>query len=446
MWFYFVASTLCIAVGAFLIQGCIIPRFVANTCTTLERPNKLTEKNSDPNYPNFSFTIKKTLGKARLGTIKTPHGDIQTPAFIFCATKAAMRSTTTKSVEENRSQIILSNTYHLFLKGHEDIKRMGGLHKAVGWRKPMLTDSGGYQIFAMNHQSVSSDIKGAKTQYYKPTLIEVTEKEATFRSYYTNQVVKLSPEKSMEVQRNLGADIVLVLDECTSSGNSKEYTKTSMEMSHRWEKRSLDAFMEHNDHRQALYGIVQGGVYEDLREESCDFVNSQPFFGVAVGGCLGKTTEEMHHIVSYTMDRLKKDRPVHLLGIGYLKDIFNGVECGVDTFDCVHPTRIARHGCALVKYSPDQTSKQNRTNSIDLNQTKYKDDDQPISIDCECTTCARGITRSYLHLLMKSKENIYQTYVTDHNIFFMNKLMEDIRQGIEDNDLDSIKEKYVGEG
>jgi queuine tRNA-ribosyltransferase len=255
--------------------------------------------------------------------------------------------------------------------------------------------------------------------------------------------MKLSPEKSMEVQRALGADLVVVLDECTSSTISKEETAESMKRSHDWEDRSLQNFLCHNDGSQALYGIVQGGIYPDLRKESCDYVNSRDFFGIAVGGCLGTTTEEMHRVVNMTMKMLRKDRPVHLLGIGYIQDVFNAVKNGVDTLDCVHPTRVARHGVALVKFSPYQTDKENRKNGLNLNQTKFADDDKAIDPTCKCTTCT-SVKRSYLHLLIKSNELMYQTLITNHNIYFMNRLMCDIRNGIENGNLEEVQIDYLG--
>ena len=385
------------------------------------------------NY-HFNFTVFKTFGKARRGVIYTPHGAIQTPAFIFCATKGSMKSTTIPDVIDNNTQIILSNTYHLFLKGYHTIKRLGGLHKALGFNKPMLTDSGGYQVFAMNFHSVSKDIKGSKNKTYQPTLIKINEEGATFRSYYDKSIVTLTPEKSIQVQIDLGADLIVVFDECTSSTISKENTKKSMELSHHWEKRSLDYFTKHQKGNQALYGIVQGGIYKDLRKISCDFVNSNDFFGIAIGGCLGQTTQEMYHTVNYVMKNLRKDKPIHLLGIGYLKDIFYGVEQGIDTFDCVHPSRIARHGVALVP----KTYK----NQLNLTKGKYKDDDTKIWNECKCSTC-KTYKKSYIHMLIKSGEHIAYNLITNHNIYFMNKLMKDIRKGIEIQNLESVKMKYL---
>ena len=394
---------------------------------------------------NFSWQVfvQSHDSKARLGIINTPHGKIYTPAFIFCATKATMKTTTMDYMKENNTQIVLSNTYHLFLKGRETIKNLGGLHKAIGWDGPMLTDSGGYQVFAMNHRSVSGDIKGNRNISWKPSLNKVTDKSAKFRCYYTNKLVELTPEKSMDIQKDLGADLIVSFDECTSHTISKEETEKSMNRSHNWEKRSLEHFNKINDGSQALYGIVQGGVYEDLRKKSCDFINKNNFFGIAVGGCLGDTTEKMHSIVNFCMDNLRKDRPVHLLGIGYLKDIFNGVRQGIDTFDCVHPSRVARHGYAYVKAKYLSSSGEKRTNNISLNKCKFENDNNILEQGCNCTTCKRGITRSYIHLLIKQNELMAYTLITNHNVYFINKLLKNIRYGILHNCLDEVENEYL---
>lgn len=305
-------------------------------------------------YPNFSFEVTQSVdsSKARLGRLHTPHGTVETPNFIFCATKAAMKATTMSQLREEGTQFILSNTYHLMLTpGSEIVEKMGGLQKFTGWNGPMLTDSGGYQIFSMGFGSVSNEIKGKRDTEalgWNQTLLSITEDGATFRSYVDGIIHHLTPEKSMEVQRQLGADLIVVLDECTPFNVDKEYTEMSMQRSHRWAIRSLNEFLRTASGKQALYGIVQGGVYDDLRDESTAFINETPFFGIAIGGSLGANKKEMHRIVRYTRERLRNDRPIHLLGIGGIRDIFHGVRQGIDTFDCVHPSRIARHGGALV--------------------------------------------------------------------------------------------------
>lgn len=402
--------------------------------------NYLFSKKNNTNK-NFNFKVFKQINKARRGAIYTPHGIIQTPAFIFCATRASMKSTSIQDVINNKSQIILSNTYHLFLKGYDKIKKLGGLHQALGFNKPMLTDSGGYQIFAMNFQGVSSDIKGSKQQNFKPTLISVDDSKAVFRSYYNKQKMILNPEISIQVQIDLGADLIVAFDECTSSSLDYQGTKKSLERSNLWEKQSLEYFKKHTNKNQAMYGVVQGGIYQDLRKISCDFINQNDFFGIAVGGCLGNTQQQMYQTVNFTMEHLVKDRPVHLLGIGYIQDIFNGVNQGIDTFDCVHPTRIARHGYALVKFNKNHTLKENKTNSIKIGHQKFENVLQPID-SCYCTTC-KTYKLSYLHLLIKMKEHQVYQLITNHNIFFMNQLMEDIRFGIETNTLEQIKQEYL---
>ena len=309
-------------------------------------------------YRNFEFRILPLSGnretsscKARLTEIVTPHGKIETPNFVFCATKAAMKAITPDQLRAEGTQIMLSNTYHLMLTpGSEIIQSMGGLQKFTAWNGPMLTDSGGFQIFSMGFGSVSNEVKGrrAKTEGVVETLLEINEAGARFRSYVDGSIQELSPERSIEVQRQLGADLVVVLDECTPFNVDKAYTEASMHRSHRWAVRSLEQFKRTDSGAQALYGIIQGGVYRDLREVSTDFINAQSFFGTAIGGSLGATKQEMHEIVSLTRSRVRDDRPVHLLGIGGIRDIFHGVRQGIDTFDCVHPSRVARHGGALV--------------------------------------------------------------------------------------------------
>lgn len=305
-------------------------------------------------YPNFSFTVSKTDAntKARLGTISTPHGEVETPNFIFCATRGAMKSITTEQLRAEGTQIMLSNTYHMMLcPGPDIVEQNGGLQKFTGWRGPMFTDSGGYQIFSMGYGSVSNEIKGNRcnsdTERNK-FLQKIDEEGATFRSYVTGQLEKLTPERSIEVQRKLGADLVVVFDECTPFNVDKNYTTDSMRRSHRWALRSLEEFKRTNTNTQALYGIIQGGTHLDLRDESTDFVNRNNFFGSAIGGSLGDSKRTMHDIVAYTRGLLRDDRPVHLLGIGGVVDIFHGVRQGIDTFDCVSPTRLGRHGGALV--------------------------------------------------------------------------------------------------
>ncbi len=394
----------------------------------------------------FSWKIDKQLKKnlARTGTISTPHGIIKTPAFIFCATKGALKSFSTSDAKKNNTQIILSNTYHLMLQpGGEIIAKHGGLHKFIGWNGPMLTDSGGFQIFSLGHGSVADEIKGRKSNFKKnKTLININEEGAIFKSYIDGSNLLLSPEKSIQIQRDLGADLIVVFDECTPFNVDKNYTSESMLRSHRWAERSINYFnsnlkydsKEGSSGSQEIYGIIQGGIYKDLREESIYF-NQQKIdtFGIAIGGSLGSNKNEMQEVVSFTASRLENSKPVHLLGIGEPVDIWEFVEHGIDTFDCVSPTRLARHGSALVK---------GKRNKINLKNKKFKENFYPIDISCNCYTC-KNFTLSYLHHLFISNEILALQLVTNHNIYFMNELMETIRYSINNNIFEEVKKEWL---
>eukprot|EP00752_Nemacystus_decipiens_P016260 g14540.t1 len=472
-----------------------------------------------PRYPNFSFTVESECvegTKARCATLSTPHGDVQTPAFIFCATKAAVKGLSAETMKACGSQIILSNTYHLLVQpGGEIIEKMGGLQKATRWEGPMLTDSGGYQIFSMGHGSVGDEIKGRRGAEgfaeFAPSLVSIGEKGARFRSYHDCSIKSLTPERSIEIQRQLGADLIVVLgdeggegrdDECTPFHVDKEYTESSMRRTHRWAMRSLREFIDGDDGAQALYGIVQGGVYPDLRKEAVDFVNKAPFFGIAVGGSLGADKATMHQVVSDTMANVRRDRPVHLLGIGGIADLFHGVRQGIDTFDCVHPTRLGRHGGALVKASfwerererelqaeaatgggggavsaegvegsrggeegvTRGVERRNRTGGgggsgsakqrqrfvprehVNLLKARYADDHRVIDEDCGCPTCRGGYTRAYINHLGRAGELLGGMLVSQHNVFFMNELMASIREAIREGRLDEEEERWLAPG
>ncbi len=393
---------------------------------------------------NWSIKNKSDNSNARTGIITTPHGEIKTPAFIFCATKAALKSFTTKDAKQNNTQIILSNTYHLMLQpGSELVAKHGGLHKFIGWNGPMLTDSGGFQIFSLGHGSVADEIKGRKIKSnIKKTLLNINEEGALFKSYIDGSTHMLSPEKSIKVQRNLGADFILVFDECTPYNVDKVYTFESMLRSHRWSLRSINAFNSQiiykpsygSAGKQELYSIIQGGIYKDLREESIEFNTKEiDTFGIAIGGSLGSNKDEMKDIVHFTCSKLDNTRPVHLLGIGDPKDIWDFVADGIDTFDCVSPTRIARHGSALVK---------GKQGKINLKNAKYKNDLNPIDNECNCYTC-KNFTLAYLYHLFSAQELLGLQLLTNHNIFFMNNLMEEIRNSIDNNDFDNAKKNWL---
>ncbi|MEN0049675.1 MAG: tRNA guanosine(34) transglycosylase Tgt [Bacteroidota bacterium] len=390
-------------------------------------------------YPGFKFDILKKDNEtnARLGYLSTPHGDFETPNFIFCATKAAIKGAGPDDLKEVKTDIILSNTYHLLLRpGPDLVEKMGGLHKFMGWDGPMLTDSGGFQIFSLGHGSVAEEIKGKNRSKGRNTsLRKITEEGATFKSYIDGSMHTLTPESSIETQRKLGADLILVLDECTPFHVDKRYTERSMEMSHRWGDRSLEEFKRTHIGKQALYGIVQGGIHEDLRLRSSQFVSSREFFGHAIGGSLGADKQQMYDVVDYAMAGLSKDRPIHLLGIGGIDDIWENVAKGIDTFDCVSPTRIARHAWALIR-----TEKNFKLN---LHNSRFREDPKPLDPECDCSTC-QNYSRAYIHYLMKARELQGMHLLVVHNMRFMMRLAETIREAIREDRFLETKRAWMG--
>ncbi|OJW52678.1 MAG: tRNA guanosine(34) transglycosylase Tgt [Alphaproteobacteria bacterium 41-28] len=396
---------------------------------------------------DFKFDITfQTLGsKARLGRLSTPHGVVETPAFIFCATRAAIKGATPQHMRQENTQIILANTYHLMLQpGSDLVAQMGGLHRFMGWDGPMLTDSGGFQIFSLGHGSIAEEVKGRRQTLRPKSLLKINEEGATFKSYIDGKKHVLTPEKSIQIQRGLGADFIVVLDECTPFHVDKSYTERSMHMSHRWAERSLKEFQKEPTDLQALYGITQGGVYPDLRKISGDFINSLPFFGHAVGGSLGADKAQMAEVVEMAMEPLDPVRPVHLLGIGGISDIFYGVQQGIDTFDCVHPTRLARHGGALVPLSVWESMGEDPRGRehMNLRNARFRDDARPLDETCACQTC-QTLSRGYLHHLLKAGELLVMQALTVHNVHFMNRLLFRIRKAISQDCLQEEKKKWI---
>ena len=393
----------------------------------------------------FDITYQSPSSRARLGNLMTPHGVVETPAFIFCATKAAIKGATPQQIRDEGTQIILSNTYHLMLQpGSEVIKQLGGLQKVTGWNGPMFTDSGGFQIFSLGHGGVAEEIKGRGQGSRPKTMLKITEEGAQFKSYVDGQLHTLTPEKSIQVQQDLGADLIVVLDECTPYHVDKAYTEKSMHLSQRWAVRSLSEFQRTNDGSQSLYGISQGGVYPDLRRDMADFLNNHPFFAFAVGGSLGASKSQMTEVVEMAMEHLEPSRPVHLLGIGGISDIFSGVVHGIDTFDCVHPTRLARHGGALVQphvfeaLSEDSKGREH----INLRNARFRHDDSPIDDNCPCTAC-KTWSRGYIHHLLKANEFLAMNILTIHNVNFMNRLLTAVRSAIKTETLDAERRNWV---
>lgn len=382
----------------------------------------------------FEITYQASDSQARLGVLTTPHGAIKTPNFIFCGTKASIKGLTPTQMRDCQTDIILSNTYHLMIQpGPELVEKMGGLHKFMGWDGPMLTDSGGFQIFSLGHGSVADEIKGRGLQKRNKSVLKITEEGAEFRSYLDGRKLFLTPEKSIDIQRKLGADLIVQLDECTPFHVDKEYTARSMAMSMRWGDRSLAEWKRKDDGRQVMYGIVQGGIYPDLRKECCEWLQNSGFFGTAVGGSLGSHKEQMYEVVSYCTPHLPEGRPVHLLGIGGFRDIFEGVKLGMDTFDCVSPTRLARHGWALKKGAEKER--------INVRNARFKEDAGPVDESCACP-CCQSYSLSYLNHLFRAGEMLGMQLLSMHNVFTMNRLMRELRTAIANDALTPLEKDW----
>jgi queuine tRNA-ribosyltransferase len=325
-------------------------------------------------------------------------------------------------------ELVFGNTFHLLLApGPELVRELGGLHELMRWPRAIITDSGGFQIFSMGHGTVADEIKGrARRRPTEGALLAIDEDGVRFRSYVDGRERSLTPEGSMAVQAALGSDIALVLDECTPYHATREYTARSTERTHRWLERCLSWHAASGPRRQAVYGIVQGGVYDDLRADSAQTVAAAPCDGIAIGGSLGASTEQMLEVVGFTTRALARhapERPRHLLGIGDVEDLIAGVELGVDTFDCASPTRLGRHGVALV---PEPGTRWR----LDLAKGRYKRAREPILEGCGCPACAGGYSRAYLHYLLRAGELTATRLLTLHNLNFIARLMDDLRSAI----------------
>ena len=383
------------------------------------------------------FEIAARDGSARAGVIHTPHGDVRTPAFVPLASTATVKSLHASEVAELGYDMVLGNTFHLFIQpGPELVKEMGGLHEFMGWRRAIVTDSGGYQVFSMGHGSVAEEIKRRRE---RPTsmIVSIEEEGVRFKSYLDGVERFMGPETSMEVQAALGSDIALAFDECTPFHVERDYTARSMERTHRWLDRCIRWHAEHAPAGQLLYGIVQGGVHEDLRIESTAYVAESGTPGIAIGGSLGQDKEQMREVVGWSLERLPEERPRHLLGIGDVDDIVHAVAAGVDSFDCATPTRLARHGTALV-HDPAARWR------LDLGKSVHRSSREPIDPDCPCPAC-RDHTRGYLHYLIRANELTAKRLVTLHNLTFMERLMSGLRDAILAGELD-VRARAVLDG
>lgn len=408
---------------------------------------------------SISFKIeKKMAGLGRAGVLSTPHGDIKTPAFVTVGTKATVKALTPEMIRDLGAQVVLANTYHLYLEpGDEIVRSAGGFGKFMNWHGPTMTDSGGFQVFSLGaafgtkvgklskvtHEEIvgGDEIEGGDVA---GKLAKIDEDGVTFKSYKDGSEHRFTPERSMEIQHNLGADMIFAFDECTSPSAPYEYQKEAMERTHRWAKRSLDAHKHLETKRpsnsnldvsfpswpQALLGVVQGGRHQDLREESARVLGAMDFDGYGIGGSFDK--DDMGTAVGWVNAILPEDKPRHLLGIGEPEDLFGAVENGCDLFDCVAPTRTGRNGTLHT-----------RDGKINMRNSKFVRDFTPIDSECDCYTC-KNYTRAYIAHLFRSDEMLAATLASIHNLRFLVSLVDQMREAILNETFDTLKTNFLG--
>ncbi len=407
----------------------------------------------------LTFEVHAREGSARSGVLHTPHGAVRTPAFVAVGTQASVKGAAPHAVADSGTQLLFANTYHLYLRpGPDLVAEHGGLHRFMGWDAPILTDSGGFQVFSLGASidhgvgKVASIFPGEEPSSHmrRPTgsgMVKVREEGVEFKSHIDGSTHWFTPEKSIQIQRALGADIVLAFDECTSPLHDEAYTRASLDRTHRWARRSLDEFMAGralHGYPQALYGIVQGGAYRDQREESAAVISGLPFHGVAVGGNLGSTHQEMYDILDWTVPLLPDERPRHLLGIGDVPGVLQAVARGIDTFDCVAPTRNARTATIMIRRGDDGAPA--RRFRLNIRGKAYETDMRPLEEGCDCYTCTH-FTRAYVRHLFRSGETLGPQLATIHNLRFMARLMDDVRDAIRQNRYrEFMRETLGGEG
>ncbi|VWX34172.1 tRNA-guanine transglycosylase [Limnobacter sp. 130] len=361
----------------------------------------------------LSFKLKTTSGKARRGEITTAHGVIQTPIFMPVGTYGTVKGMTPRDLTEINAQIILGNTFHLWMRPGLDImEKFGGLHQFMGWKGPILTDSGGFQVFSLG------------------AMRKIKEEGVHFRSPVNGDKLFLTPEESMRIQTVLNSDIVMIFDECTPYPATHTEARLSMEMSMRWARRSRDSF-DALDNNNGLFGIVQGGMYEDLRDISLQGLEEIGFDGYAIGGLsVGEPKDDMQRILAHTAPKLPQNKPRYLMGVGTPEDLVNAVGQGIDMFDCVMPTRNARNGWLFT-----------RTGDIRIRNAKFRNDDNPLDSTCTCYTC-KNFSRAYLHHLDRSKEILGAQLNTMHNLHYYLELMREMREAIEQDRFDEFVREF----
>ncbi len=395
----------------------------------------------------MEFKIEKKLANSlgRAGVLTTPHGVIETPAFVPVGTKATVKSLTTEQVKDLGAQVVLGNTYHLYLQpGDEIVAKAGGIGKFMNWPGPTMTDSGGFQVFSLGAaygKDISKIVKITDPSLMiperfddslAPALAKIGADGVSFKSHLDGSIHYITPEKSIEIQHNLGADIIFAFDECTSPAEDLRYQEEALERTHRWAERSLVQHKKLNtENKIALFGIVQGGRDENLRKKSAEFISSLDFDGFGVGGSFAK--EDMSSAVKWVNEILPEDKPRHLLGIGEPEDLFMGIENGVDLFDCVAPTRLGRNGTIYTK----------KGRMLIMNK-QYRDDFSPIEADCGCYTC-KNYTRAYIAHMFHGKEMLGGTLASTHNLYFIVNLVKKIRQSILDGNFFEFKEEFLAQ-
>ena len=375
--------------------------------------------------PHFGFQLiyQSRKSRARVGRIITPHGIIDTPSFVAVGTNGTLKGVDSEVVNAIGLQLMFCNTYHLMLQpGTETVKKAGGLHSFINRNAPIITDSGGFQVFSLAYGTVKDELKSKGQKKVDNNVIKICEEGVLFRSYRDGQKIMLTPESSVQAQKDLGADIIIPFDELLPYHTDSKAAHESLERTHRWEKRSLDTHLA-NRNNQAMYAVIHGGVDEQMRKKSCNYLTSLPFDGFAIGGSMGKTREQMFDMLSLMMPEIPTDKPNHLLGIGDLESLEQCIKLGIDTFDSSHPTRCARHGLLFTS-----TGNQKILNSA--NRHAF----EPIDKNCSCIVCQK-YTRAYLHHLFKAKELTGYTLASMHNLHFMVQLMADYRKKILNDEL-----------
>lgn len=381
----------------------------------------------------FSLLKKDTKTRARIGKIKTPNGEILTPTFVPVGSQATVKSLTPQDLREIGVQVFFANTYHLYLRpGVEVIEKLGGLHKFMNWDRPLMTDSGGFQVFSLGRKNRSSTLSPCAN-----SLVKIDYNGVTFYSHLDGSKHYFTPEKSIEIQQKLGADIMIAFDECAPYPTTHDYAKTAMERTHRWALRSLEAVVVGRRQKQFLFGVIQGSTFRDLRQESAKFISSLAFDGLAIGGvAVGESKKEMAQILDWIMPILQKEKevcPIHLLGVGEIDDIFTAVERGIDTMDCVMPTRLARVGHILAK---------RKNFTYDINKSIFANDPSPIDKNCPCYVC-QNFSKAYLHHLFRANELLAYRLASYHNLFFIEDLFVKIREAIRKDEFLSLKKQWL---